>query len=87
MYNYIASKKVKIRKSHHCWGCTKEYQPPYEMERVTQSDDSKIYSIYWCEDCQKILKENFYDGDTFTYGELVEIYQRLKRSHFETEGD
>jgi len=70
--NAISSKMVRIRKAHNCWGCTKILTPPAEMGVVTCSDNGKIYNVYWCDRCQKILDgDPFCAGDEFEYGELL----------------
>ena len=70
----ISQEKVKIRKSHNCWGCTNVFEPPAEMERVTSVDGGSIGSVYWCDTCQRILDDmDIYDKqDGFAYGELKE---------------
>jgi len=67
----ISSKRVKIRKAHNCWGCTEISTPPRGMNVVVCSDNGKIYSVYWCDDCQKKLDEDPFSEEEYTYGELI----------------
>jgi len=69
--NIISSKRVKIRKAHNCWGCTKIFTPPKEMDVVICADNGRIYNVYWCDNCQKILNEDPFSGEEYTYGELL----------------
>jgi len=70
--NAISSKRVKIRKAHNCWGCTEIFTPPTEMGVVNCTDNGKIYSVYWCDSCQRILDDDpFAAGDEYEYGELL----------------
>ena len=68
--NIISGKRVKIRKAHNCWGCTEIFTPPTEMNVVVCADDGKIYNVYWCDRCQKILDKEHSDEE-YCYGELV----------------
>ena len=76
MLSIISEQKVKTRKPHHCWGCTKEYPIGTEMERVTSVDGGEITSVYWCNTCNDFLRtdkearDNCFCGDWFGYGDL-----------------
>jgi len=72
----ISSKRVTIRKAHNCWGCTEIFTPPKEMNVVTCADRGKIYSVYWCDRCQKILEDAPFSDETPAYGELIEYQWR-----------
>jgi hypothetical protein len=47
------------------------------MERVNCVDGDKIYSVYWCEFCQKVLAKmgSFNASDGFAFGELQETQE------------
>ncbi len=71
----VSSQKVKIRKQHNCWGCTKLFMPKTELQLVKCSEDGRIYSVYWCEFCQSVLTKRFEYYDTFAYGELKDTQE------------
>ncbi len=66
----VSFKRVTIKKPRHCWGCTEVYNPPTKMNRVTCSDNGKIYNVYWCDSCQGILDKNPFSDEEYCYGEL-----------------
>jgi len=71
----IASKKVKTRKPHHCWGCRKECPTGINLERTTSKDGGQITNVYWCDDCQKYLNSLPMDDypDGYEYGQIADM--------------
>ena len=75
MSEILSERKVKIRKPHNCWGCTKEFHPPAKMQVVTSVDncDKSFSTIYWCKKCQDRYAEMDYEGIVeLYYGELLQ---------------
>jgi hypothetical protein len=72
----LSEQWVKIRKPHHCWGCTKEYPVGTKMQRITSVDGGEISSVYWCNVCDHFIltdknaREDNQDGFGFSYGDL-----------------
>lgn len=69
----IASRTVKTRKPHRCWGCTVEI-PGGTLTDITISvDDGRIATSYWCDICSGILNERRSDFENgLCYGDLQE---------------
>jgi len=65
----IFQTKVKTRKDHICWGCAENFPKGSDLEVVKQSDGGKAFSIYWCEDCAFVSKNDDY-GDDYGLGDL-----------------
>jgi transcription elongation factor Elf1 len=57
MSTVLSQKHVKIRKPHHCWGCTVEYPVGTVMHLVNSVDMGKAMGTYWCEVCDAYLDE------------------------------
>jgi len=70
----ISFKKVKTRKSHQCWGCTKEIPIGIEVDRTINIDGNSIGTAYWCPQCAvlwgKLSMED--QSDVFTFGEFAQ---------------
>lgn len=72
--NVIAETKVKIRKSHHCWGCKIEYQQGTTMIRVVSVDGRTVNSTYWCKTCDDYFAKHRHEIDFdngFDYGAFL----------------
>jgi len=70
----IFNGKVKTRKIHNCWGCTKEYPIGTMMSKTTTIDSGKIVHSYWCDICDKFwgTLDMYEQSEGYTYGELSE---------------
>lgn len=77
--HYLRWKKVKTRKEHFCWGCARKFPIGSRLESGVSVYERKLYSVYWCETCQKILNENYDSDDTFGFGELGKNDEQLKK--------
>ena len=75
MINCIASKKVKIRKKHQCWGCVNIFSPGTEMIVTTNTDNGEIFDCYWCDKCQAFINslDSQEVSDGFMIGELSQM--------------
>ena len=76
--NLISEKKVKVRKAHNCWGCTKLFPIKSDMQVVKYSEEGHVYSVYWCKFCQSVLTKRFEHDDTFAYSELKDTQEYLE---------
>jgi len=74
----IKTKKVKIRKNHNCWGCTKKLERGSEVDITVTAESGRISTAYWCNVCAEIAQE-VDDGEGFFYGELQEEAEFRKR--------
>lgn len=84
MFTTLSIKKAKIRKSHRCWGCAEKFDVGSSLFTVTNIDDGRIYTNYWCEVCQAFISTLSYDEqqDGWDIGELKEYdnYQEFKEN-------
>lgn len=71
MSDNLRYKKVKIRKSHICFGCGRKFDPPTEMISAACVDCGTVDSYYLCLTCDDIVSEMRYD-DEYGYGDLRE---------------
>jgi thiol-disulfide isomerase/thioredoxin len=71
--NILLDKRVITRKSHHCWGCTKEYPAKTPMQIITNTDRGRIFTSYWCQICMDFMEtlEAYQKEDGFDYGDLL----------------
>jgi len=71
----ISERTRKIRKTHHCWGCTREYPIGTDMNYVVSVDGRRICGVYWCDICDKFMQDNWREMDLdygFDYGDFLE---------------
>jgi len=69
--NFINRKKVKTRKPHYCTGCM-DIIPSGSMVIRDTLVDGEIYSVYFCDICEKVLEEYGNDIEEFSEGDLRE---------------
>ena len=72
----ISAKTVKIRKPHHCWGCTKEFPVGTELLAVTSEDGGKLSTVYWCITCDGWLlnhRNEWSEADGFECGDMLQF--------------
>lgn len=78
----ISSKQVKTRAPHKCWGCGKSLPCGAKVERQTEADGGKIWSVYWCDDCMDYITSmpDRSNADEVGFGELMfdEEYIKFK---------
>ncbi len=80
----LTDKKVKIRKSHYCWGCAKKFNKGDFMQYIVNIDGGEFNSAYWCMDCIKFMDTlDEWETEDLRYGELSE-YDEYKEliEHF-----
>lgn len=87
--SFISTAKVKIRKPHKCWGCTRTSPTGTVMERNTYAESDRISSSYWCTDCQEYITNNpdgdYMDEDGIEFGGLLNDPEYKKRLFVATE--
>lgn len=75
MVEVLSSKVVTTRTPHNCWGCGNPIPVGTKVQCVTGVDDSRIGSVYWCDNC-KVFMQTLDHWDTengFCYGELKDM--------------
>ena len=69
----ISSKKVKTRKDHNCWGCTRKFPAGTEMQATACVDEGTVTTAYWCKECEEFMdtlpRDETEDG--FRFGDLL----------------
>jgi len=56
MITQLSSKIVKTRKPHECFACRRKFEAGTIMECGNNVDGGKVYSLYACSTCQKIME-------------------------------
>ena len=83
MTTQISQKRVKTRKLHQCQACGVMCAVGSFLERTVHSEDSRLYSCYWCATCvgfmAKLDYQDVEDGFNFDIWECdgYEEYQRV----------
>jgi hypothetical protein len=67
MAEFISEKNIKTRKKHQCFGCLDTYPAGENMRRHVCTDNGKIYSLYFCEECNEIIANNADYFEDFLY--------------------
>ena len=88
MSDILKQKQVTTRKPHNCWGCAREFPTGTVLLFIKSVDDGLIFSIYWCEVCQEVLREcaDSDSDDEYNYGEVTE-YDYWEEARLEIEGE
>ena len=65
----LSVRRVKTRKPHTCWGCNRVMKSGTVVDVITSTDDG-ISSDYWCDVCQAVWEEEYYDDDLVGCGDV-----------------
>jgi RNase P subunit RPR2 len=57
MSRCIKEGRVKIRKSHTCFGCNEQIPTATVVYASVNESDGQLYTLYICEECKEIMKE------------------------------
>lgn len=71
----LKEKVVVTRKAHVCSGCAETYAKGTTMACTVGADSGDIYSAYWCETCDYIIRTTYdvYDqANGILHGEVKE---------------
>lgn len=78
MSKIIASKYVKTRKAHKCFGCAREFPAGSILKREAVEYDGTVFTAYMCPTCEDYLDSGDYTGDEFCFGDLREAIDMRK---------
>lgn len=70
----LATRKVKTRKPHKCWGCCRPIPVGATVSESVSVDGRQAMSSYWCSTCEEFIKTlPFWERvDGWDFGGLLE---------------
>jgi len=63
----LDTKHVITKKPHECWGCGGTIPIGRKVERQSQADEGRVFSVYTCEICDMFMNHPDFDFDNMEY--------------------